>query len=1120
MPIKKCPNCGYKLNRKFKICRNCGARISKKSENAPVLGELDENFKRLTDKGIKLLKQDEFEAAMDLFNQAVEYIPNPAAAWFFIGLAAFNFQKYKEALICIEKSLKTDSRFEMSYDLKGTILDILGHFDEALEWFDKSIKLNPRNIKPIYCKGVIYSRNKDFENAIKLFDRVLKIDKNFPLAWTSKGIALISQQKFEEALKCLTEALRIDPNLKEAMRYKSIALNRLGRKVEAISMMDDITRKDPEDFRGWVDKGLELGRLGHHSEALESFNKALEINSELHIVWSMKGTALMSLGKLDEALECYKKALELNNKDVNVWARIGETLIWSKKFHEALKILDEALEIFPNSAEILYFKGHTFGCQNNYSEAIKYFDKALEKDPSFKPAKKEKDIALKMLELSKKPIQSTAELLKMKPKEFYEFYNKGVALGRVGDYENAITMFDEALKLKPDLMQALHNKGSMLSELKRFDEAIKCFNKGIELAPEDPKLWSNKGAALMNLKRSDEAMKAIEKSLELDPAYEDGWVNKGAILDILNEHQRALECLDRAIKINPNSDKAWYNKSVVLKKLGKLEEANQAKDKAISINPALATKDVLFIADTKSFGGSMFSKKSISKDVDPQKGLVCYTCGDPIEIGDKYCKKCGAQLGKSPEKVPIMHLGFGVPSMEAVDVEELKKRGMFQFDDENAKPIDINNPPPGMPSFEEMQNLFETVDKGTAHAREGRLEQAIECYDEALKIVPYAWMTLMTKASVLMDFFKYEDVIDVTDKLLSYHPGVADGWYLRGKALINLGRFEEAHECFKNVIKIEPSHEPAKIELERFSEIKKDGVEMVNLIGEAKKYESKGDFNKAIELYDKILLKTPNNILAIAFKGLAFKELKEFNKALAIIEQGIDLIDTLPFIDNKAIFPLWLGKAATLSEMGKFEDSLQYFDKAMEILPDDFQALFFKGITLMKLNRNNEALPLFEKASEFALKNDVRAVFSKGTVLLSMNKLQEAIQAFDAVLNIEPENFEALCNKGVCYINLQEHKKALDCFNKALKLKPNDEGALNYKRMLLRLIDAPSKENMKKGLELYDKGVELHMRDQDQEALKFYDKSLKLYPRFAETWMEKGSVLTKLNRIQEAIECF
>jgi len=57
MPIKKCPNCGYKLNRKFKICRNCGARISKKSENAPVLGELDENFKSLTDNAFKLVSE-------------------------------------------------------------------------------------------------------------------------------------------------------------------------------------------------------------------------------------------------------------------------------------------------------------------------------------------------------------------------------------------------------------------------------------------------------------------------------------------------------------------------------------------------------------------------------------------------------------------------------------------------------------------------------------------------------------------------------------------------------------------------------------------------------------------------------------------------------------------------------------------------------------------------------------------------------------------------------------------------------------------------------------------------------------------------------------------------------
>ena len=59
---------------------------------------------------------------------------------------------------------------------------------------------------------------------------------------------------------------------------------------------------------------------------------------------------------------------------------------------------------------------------------------------------------------------------------------------------------------------------------------------------------------------------------------------------------------------------------------------------------------------------------------------------------------------------------------------------------------------------------------------------------------------------------------------------------------------------------------------------------------------------------------------------------------------------------------VWLKKAGTLVTMGKMEESLPVFDKAIALDPEDPNALAKKGAALEGLGRWKEAVPLFEKA--------------------------------------------------------------------------------------------------------------------------------------------------------------
>ena len=80
------------------------------------------------------------------------------------------------------------------------------------------------------------------------------------------------------------------------------------------------------------------------------------------------------------------------------------------------------------------------------------------------------------------------------------------------------------------------------------------------------------------------------------------------------------------------------------------------------------------------------------------------------------------------------------------------------------------------------------------------------------------------------------------------------------------------------------------------------------------------------------------------------------------------------------MFLLCTAKAATLHNLGKYQEAIEWYDKAL------------------KIDRNNLALN------------------NKGLALNNLGKYQEAIEWYDKVLEIDPNNVYALNNKGLALI--------------------------------------------------------------------------------------------------------
>jgi len=92
---------------------------------------------------------------------------------------------------------------------------------------------------------------------------------------------------------------------------------------------------------------------------------------------------------------------------------------------------------------------------------------------------------------------------------------------------------------------------------------------------------------------------------------------------------------------------------------------------------------------------------------------------------------------------------------------------------------------------------------------------------------------------------------------------------------------------------------------------------------------------------------------------------------------------------------------------------------------------------LLKEKRFEESLPYLDKVLEIN-PNHTSALLNKGSALISLDRSNESIAYFDRLLAIEPNNIKALTSKAAAFSNMGEHVKALELYNKALSIDKNN----------------------------------------------------------------------------------
>jgi len=141
-----------------------------------------------------------------------------------------------------------------------------------------------------------------------------------------------------------------------------------------------------------------------------------------------------------------------------------------------------------------------------------------------------------------------------------------------------------------------------------------------------------------------------------------------------------------------------------------------------------------------------------------------------------------------------------------------------------------------------------------------------------------------------------------------------------------------------------------------------------------------------------------------------------------------------------------INEGVRLSESGKYEEAILYYEFALKLSPYIAEGWNNKGNALNIMKRYPEALKCLDNALKLN-PHYASAWMNKGVSLANLGYIQEALRCFDRAIELNPNLAQAWYNKGLVLFGLEKINESLSCANIALRINPKYENARKLKGM-------------------------------------------------------------------------
>ena len=193
-----------------------------------------------------------------------------------------------------------------------------------------------------------------------------------------------------------------------------------------------------------------------------------------------------------------------------------------------------------------------------------------------------------------------------------------------------------------------------------------------------------------------------------------------------------------------------------------------------------------------------------------------------------------------------------------------------------------------------------------------------------------------------------------------------------------------------------------------------------------------GEFDKAEQLYQRLLTTKPDHVEALHFLGVLYHQRGQSERAVKSIKAAIALAPNYADAHNN------LGNV--LKESNQLEPALRAYRRVVAINPDHADAWNNLGVLLRGQGHYDEADKAY--AAALALNPTLAVAWqNRGNLLARINRLEDAVAAYSRVLALQPRNTAAYDALGKTLYRARKVEQAIEVYRQWLQANPDSSVA-------------------------------------------------------------------------------
>ena len=201
----------------------------------------------------------------------------------------------------------------------------------------------------------------------------------------------------------------------------------------------------------------------------------------------------------------------------------------------------------------------------------------------------------------------------------------------------------------------------------------------------------------------------------------------------------------------------------------------------------------------------------------------------------------------------------------------------------------------------------------------------------------------------------------------------------------------------------------------------------------ARAYLASGQFDHSVEWASRAIRKTPSPVYLTTL-GTALLRLGRLDEALRVFDKAVQL--------KPDEADLWCELGKGLVEAARSNDALLCFQQVLRLDAGHGEATYWAGYLLRELGRFDEALVSLDRSAE--LRSDHAPTFAiRGLVLAKLGRYEQAIADYERAIQLDPKSVDAYSNLGNALRALGQPENALSWYDRSVAIAPNIANATN-----------------------------------------------------------------------------